>query len=285
MATERQGSIGPRREIRFESDSPFRILHDEEEGAVRGLAEVGHGDAVRMLEAASGFGFALETVGDVVEPAELGVQELDRQLLRTSWVLGAVDGPHAAATDPLHEAVAFADDHADSGSVDLFAARRAEAQVVRNLGRAGCAGPGHRNNRVYATLLDLSAALGGTSTLTSGGTPAAGRGGGGFGPNQRDHGLAWVEVMAGHPPHVVRSHRQDGGRIAAVFVPAEAVALVKGQRRGQGGPPLERDLVRTHEVALGALELVRGDGLAAQVPELTVDPVTGGPRFSGEHAM
>ena len=52
-----------------------------------------------MVEPGRGFGLALEAARDLVEAAELGVQELERQLLLEHHVLDAIDGAHAAATE------------------------------------------------------------------------------------------------------------------------------------------------------------------------------------------
>src|SRR5690349_11292661 len=86
------------------------------------------------------------------------------------------------------------------------------------------------------------------------GRRASGLGGGGlhgrrFGLGQRgrrllglhggDDGALRIEEAAGHALDVVGGDGEDAGRIAAIFVPAQAVALVKRQRRGEGGAALQ----------------------------------------------
>ena len=72
-----------------------------------------------MVEARRRFGLALEAARHLVEPAELGVQELERQLLLEHHVLDAIDGAHAAAAERREHAVAFGDEAADEGVLGL----------------------------------------------------------------------------------------------------------------------------------------------------------------------
>src|SRR4051794_37695964 len=89
---------------------------------------------------------------------------------------------------------------------------------------------------------------------------ARGLGGGGldFGLGQRrrlllgldggDDGALRVEESAGDALHVVGGDGEDGGRVAAIFVPAQAVTLVESERGGERGAALQRDLVRADEI-------------------------------------
>ena len=92
---------------------PLQQLHHEKEHAVGRAAEVGDGDDVGVIEARRGLGLALEAARHLVEAAELGVQELERQLLLEHDVLDAIDGAHAAAAERREHAVALGDEAAD----------------------------------------------------------------------------------------------------------------------------------------------------------------------------
>src|SRR2546423_13396196 len=98
-----------------------------------------------------------------------------------------------------------------------------------------------------------------------------------LGLDRGDDGARGIEEAAGHALNVLGGDREERGRVAAVFVPAEAVALVEGQRRGQRGAALQRNFVGADEIALGALQLRLRDGLAHDARELLLDDAAGAP--------
>src|SRR5262249_31391060 len=74
---------------------------------------VGDGDDVGVIEPRRRLGLALEALGHLVEPAQLGVQELERQLLLHHGVLDAIHRAHAALAERGQHPAAIADQRAD----------------------------------------------------------------------------------------------------------------------------------------------------------------------------
>src|SRR5262249_22936361 len=74
---------------------------------------VGDVDDVRMVELGRRLGLALEAARDLFQPPELGVQELERQLLFEHHVLDAIHGAHPAAAERRDHPVAVRHDAAD----------------------------------------------------------------------------------------------------------------------------------------------------------------------------
>ncbi len=88
-------------------------LEHHVKGAVRELAEVGDFDAVRVVDATDGKRLPLEALGDLVDFADLGVQELERQGPLNRNVLRKVDAPHPAGAEHPGNPVARIQDLAD----------------------------------------------------------------------------------------------------------------------------------------------------------------------------
>ena len=88
-------------------------LHDQEELAVRAMAEIGHRDDVGVGKPARRLRLAFESPRSVLNIAELGAQELERQHLLHQGVLDAEDRPHPAFADAAKDAIALADDGID----------------------------------------------------------------------------------------------------------------------------------------------------------------------------
>ena len=64
--------------------------------------------------------------GELLVAAELGEQDLDRQIAAHHRVLGAVDRAHAADADAADDPVALADDGADEADRSTGAPQRAQ---------------------------------------------------------------------------------------------------------------------------------------------------------------
>ena len=133
-----RGGSGPAA-MPSDSDCAREELHHQEQRAVGGAAEVGDGDDVRVGEAAGGLGLALEAARELVLAAELGQQDLDREIAAHHHVLGAVDGAHAADADAADDAVALADDGADERIDHGRAAEGTEGVLQLDLGVASSA--------------------------------------------------------------------------------------------------------------------------------------------------
>ena len=103
-------------------------LHDEEQQAVVGLAEVGDADAVVVIEARGRARLAVEARDRFGVGGELGAQDLDRDRLVHERVGRAVDGAHAALAEPLEQTIAAAE-HATEQSIGrrIGTGARAEA--------------------------------------------------------------------------------------------------------------------------------------------------------------
>ena len=83
---------------------PVEQLHDDERLPVV-LADVVDRADVRMVQRRGGAGLALEALQRLPGRGELGRQELERDLAAQPRVLGLVDDAHAAAADPVEDAV------------------------------------------------------------------------------------------------------------------------------------------------------------------------------------
>ena len=88
-------------------------LQDHVKSAVRKLAEIRDVDAVRVVDAPDGKRLALESLGDLVDLADFGVQELQRERPFNRNVLREVDAPHPAGAENPGNAVARIQDIAD----------------------------------------------------------------------------------------------------------------------------------------------------------------------------
>jgi hypothetical protein len=92
---------------------PFDVLEDEEERAVRELAEIGRRRDVRVLDVRGGHRFAFESRDHLRHPRHLLVQDLDGHALVHEQMLGAIHRTHPAQAKHLVDAITLREHLAD----------------------------------------------------------------------------------------------------------------------------------------------------------------------------
>jgi hypothetical protein len=85
--------------------APVEKLHHEVRRAARKLAEVEHIDDVLVVNLRRGARLVEEARHRLRVGRHLAQEHLDRDLATYSWVLGQIDGPHAAFADLPHDDV------------------------------------------------------------------------------------------------------------------------------------------------------------------------------------
>ncbi|PRQ04694.1 hypothetical protein ENSA5_05430 [Enhygromyxa salina] len=90
-------------------------LHDQVLDARLRGPEVGHADAVGVVEARGALGLAIEALADRAVRADVGVEDLDRDVALEGGVPRAVDGAHAPSPEQRVDAVVIVEDLADEG--------------------------------------------------------------------------------------------------------------------------------------------------------------------------
>lgn len=109
---ERRGCVGAEHVVEVVA---LEQLHCEEDGAARGLAEVGDLHDVGVADLRGGLGLAAEAVAELGIGGEPGGEDLDGDLGAEAKVLGLVDGAHAALAEGPENAIAGADDGVERG--------------------------------------------------------------------------------------------------------------------------------------------------------------------------
>ncbi len=104
-------------------------LHDDVQGAGRGLPEVEDGDRVRVVQAAGGARLVLEALRGHRVRGNLRVEHFDRDLRVEAEVHAAVDAAHCAHADQLEQLVLTDERRADE-RVALFGLDRAHVRTA-----------------------------------------------------------------------------------------------------------------------------------------------------------